>query len=95
MQLRKPKAVNQKLEAVIVCILDAMIEYGPESPEYPALLDHLQKLTALRQPTVAQPLNWNSMALVAGNIFGILVIVAYEHTHAMTSKALGFVQKSH
>jgi hypothetical protein len=34
------------------------------------------------------------MAIVVGNILGILVIVAYEQKHVMVSKGLGFVIKA-
>jgi hypothetical protein len=29
--------------------------------------------------------------MVGGNLLGILIIVGYEHTHVMVSKASGFI----
>lgn len=91
---RAPKVVNTKLDAVAERLLDEMIMYGPEAPGYSEMLEHLQKIEALRQPQTRKPVDPNAMALVAGNLLGILIIVAYEQKHVVTSKGLGFVLKS-
>lgn len=77
----------------IATVLTAMSEYGPESPEYPALLTtvkELQKLKAEEKPKFrVKP---DTLAVVVGNLVGIGIIVWYEQAHAMTSKGLHYVK---
>jgi hypothetical protein len=94
MPLRKPKAVDRKLEQVTENLLDEMLENGPDTEGYAKNLDHLVKLNDVRQTTGGTALNPNNMALVAGNLLGILIIVAYEQKHVMTSKAKDLLLKS-
>lgn len=82
-----------KLNEAIERILDEMETYGPDSPEYPGYLDHLERLYALKTEESPRRVSPDAIIQVAGNILGILVIVAYEQKHVMTSKGLGFVMK--
>lgn len=94
MPLRKPKAVDTKLEKVTENLLDEMLENGPDEEGYSANLDRLVKLHAVRQSNGRTLLNPNNMALVAGNLLGILIIVAYEQKNVLTSKAQNLLLKS-
>ncbi|MET0786521.1 MAG: hypothetical protein ABWY25_07445 [Paenisporosarcina sp.] len=69
-----------------------MNTYGPDSPEYSALIDHLDRLNRMKEQSGRRP-SPDAMAVVAGNLLGILIIVAYEQKHVMVSKGLGFVLK--
>lgn len=91
---RTPKVVTAKLDEVMDRLLKDMDTYGPDSPEYPTMLGHLERVVVLRKSEDRQKIDPNSMAIVAGNLLGILIIVAYEQKHVMTSKAIGFVLKS-
>lgn len=90
---RTPKVVIEKLDVVMDRILLEMSENGPDTPEYPELMSHLERITNLRKSEDKRKLSPDNLILVAGNLLGILIIVSYEHLHPMTSKALGFVQK--
>lgn len=91
---KKPKAVNHKLESAIERILDDMLMFGPDSPEYPDLLGALERMQLLRNSQEKRKLvDPNAVVTAAGSILGILVIVAYEQKHVMTSKGLGFILK--
>lgn len=94
MPLRKPKAVDTKLEKVTENLLDEMLENGPNEEGYSTNLDRLVKLHAVRKSNGKTPLNPNNMALVAGNLLGILIIVAYEQKNVLTSKAQNLLLKS-
>lgn len=85
---------STQLDLIIIKVLDEMIEYGPHQPEYPMLLEQLQKLTALKTTERRDRVSPDTVALVAGNLLGILVIVSYERTHVMMSKGLGLILKS-
>jgi hypothetical protein len=90
---RTPKVVNTKLDEVIDRIMQEMDNVGPYSPEYPKLIGHLQRTLALRKSEDKQRVSSDTMAIVLGNLFGILIIVSYEHIHVVTTKALSFILK--
>lgn len=78
------------IDEQIVAVLNEMTTYGVDSGEYPILLRHLERLHELKTKTRQDPVSRDTMALIAGNLLGILLIVAYEQKHVMTSK--GFSQ---
>jgi len=88
------KQSNPKLEDAIDRVLSEMLEYGPDHEDYSNNIGYLERLTALKTNTRRQRVSPDQMALVAGNLLGILVIVAYEQKHVMASKGLGFVMKA-
>lgn len=91
---RPPKVESVKLDAAMNRILDDMDRNDLDSEEYPQLLSYLERLSKLRSNERPGRVSPDTMAAVAGNILGILIIVAYEQKHVMTSKALGFVPKT-
>ncbi len=76
----------------IIRILTEMDDYGPDSEEYLTLLPHLERLSKLKAETSPKRISPDTMVIVAGNLLGILIIVAYEQKHVMTSKGLGFIK---
>jgi hypothetical protein len=90
----KKKDVTVKLDQVENRLLDEMIMYGPDSTSYPDWVGYLERVGNLRKSQDKRVPNPDTIALVAGNLLGILIIVAYEQKHVMTSKGLGFVMKS-
>jgi hypothetical protein len=76
------------VDSLIDAVLEEMHAKGVYSDDYPDLMRKLEKLYKLktkdRRPTVSP----DTLALIAGNLLGILVIVAYEQKHVMTSKAM-------
>lgn len=87
---KKPSILDEPIEKV----LSTMNTYSPEDQEFSTLIDHLDRLNRMKEQDkhLRRP-SPDTMALVAGNILGILVIVAYEQKHVMVSKGLGFVMK--
>ncbi len=74
----------------ITNILNEMNYVGVNSDAYPKLMEHLERFTALKAKERRAPVSRDTVALIAGNLMGILLIVAYEQKHVMTSK--GFNQ---
>ena len=74
-------------------VLTEMNTYGPDSPEFDKQLALSGKTPRSegkeRQHHRVSP---DTIALVLGNLAGILIIVAYEQKHVMTSKAMGFIK---
>lgn len=89
-RFRKKETEPTPIDEQIAVVLQCMTEATPDSGEYQMLLRHLERLTELKTNNRRPPVSRDTMALIAGNLLGILVIVAYEQKHVMTSK--GFSQ---
>jgi hypothetical protein len=84
-----------KYDAVIDAVISKLETYGTEDAEFADALDYLERLTkiedAKRQKRKVSP---DTMALVLGNLAGILLIVAYEQKHVMTTRAKEFMLRA-
>lgn len=75
-------------------ILDELKTLDPEVPEYRTMLNHLEALNKMKLEEKRNRVSPDTVAIVAGNLVGILIIVMYEQKHVVVSKALGFVMKT-
>lgn len=78
------------VDALIDGVLEEMHKEGVDSDRYPELLVYLERLTELKTKDRQAPVSKDTIALVTGNLLGILLIVAYEQKHIMSQK--GFSQ---
>lgn len=85
----KPSILDEPIER----LLTQMNKVEPGSKEYSVMVDQLDKLNRMKLDESKPRINSDTWAIVAGNLLGILVIVAYEQKHVMVSKGLGFVMK--
>lgn len=88
---RKDKRTN--LEKEIESVINIMSIYSPHSEEYTAMAENLERLykaKANERPSFVTP---DTIAIVAGNLLGIALILGYEKADIITSKALGFILK--
>lgn len=81
---RKTNAVDPLIDRV----MDDMHTKGPEANEYPTLLSHLERLYQLKFSDKREPININNLITVGGTFVCVCVMVAYEHKHVFTTKAL-------
>jgi len=88
--MKKTSALDEPIERVLY----EMTLYGPDTDEYPALVEHLERLMTMKAQERKSRVSPDTMAMVVGNLLGILVIVAYEQKHVMVSKGLSFVFKA-
>lgn len=88
-RFRKPSP----LDITIAEILTDMQGFNAESPEYERLLARVERLSKLKAETRFRRVSPDTIAVVAGNILGILIIVAYERGHVMTTRAKEYVLK--
>lgn len=86
--MRNPfrKEVITPIDPLIEDILSRMQQLGVTSEEYPKLMTLLERLYKLKKTQNREPLSRDTIAMVGGNLMGILLIVAYEQKHVMTSK---------
>ena len=91
--MRKLFSKNAKttpVDDLITAVLIEMQMNGVDSEEYPKLMTYLERLQQVKAKERRAPVSRDTVALIVGNLMGILLIVAYEQKHVMTSK--GFTQ---
>lgn len=79
------------LEREIDRVLAVMAEIPPNSNGYKELLEQLEVLYKASANDRNRRVSPDTVALIAANLVGIVLILGYEHGHVVTSKALGFV----
>jgi hypothetical protein len=86
----KSKETNALVDA-ITNALNCLKSMDPTSREYADALSKIEKLNAIKakKPSVSP----DTIAIVLGNLVGILMILNHERAHVVVSKALGFVMK--
>jgi hypothetical protein len=82
------------LDEPIAKVLTEMNMYGPETEEFKTALEHVERLIKLKAEERPKRVSQDTIWIVAGNLLGILVIVAYEQKHAMVSKGMGLLLKT-
>lgn len=74
-------------------IIDQMKGMAVGSEEYRAALDNLEQMYKVKQIEKTNGVSKDTVAIVAGNLLGILLILNYEKLDVVSTKALGFVIK--
>lgn len=88
--INKDENLNKEIDRVLTLMSNA----DPTSTEYADLTDSLSKLYTLKESSSKNRLSKDTMAVVAGNLLGIVMIVGHERAHVVTSKAIAFVMKA-
>jgi hypothetical protein len=90
----RPQKDPDPLDAVIDGLLETMSHYDPDSEEYSKMTDQLVKLYKLKKETTpSKRPSADTLALIAANLTGILIIIGHERAHIITTKAFGFLAK--
>lgn len=79
------------IDKQIQMVLVEMDDVGVESNRYPELITHLERLHDLKAKKRRDPVSRNTWAIIGGNLLGILIIVAYEQKHVITTKAQNMI----
>lgn len=66
----------------------------PNSEDYGVVLDRIARLEKMRDAKRRPSLSPDTLVLAATNLLGIFLILNYERTEIVTTKALGFVSKA-
>ena len=90
----KAKPEEVELTDAIRMVHTRMKVVGPDSEEYTKPIAHLESLMEMKSQSRSTRPSADTVLAVAGNIVGILVIVAYEREHVLASKAINFVMKA-
>ena len=82
---------NNKLDIILGSVYDEMLINTPDTEEFKAQMDNLERLTTLKSKKAK--VSPDTLAIVAGNVLCVLVVVMYEQKHVFTSKSLGNMLK--
>lgn len=85
---------DAKLDALIDDVMHRMSEAEDDPTEYEKHLVHLERLKKVKTENRQPRLSRDTMVMCLTNLAGVIVIVAYEHAHVVTSKALGQLQRT-
>ncbi len=79
------------LDEAIAEVLSDMKGFTSDAPEYCAMTDQLVKLHSLQACEKPQRISKDTLAIVVGNLVGIVMILSYEKTNVITTRALQFM----
>lgn len=86
---KKDKRTN--LEVEIDLVIEKMRNVEPNTDEYTTMASNLERLYKLKAIDAGKKISPDTMALIVGNIAGLILIMSFEKTNVITTKALGFV----
>lgn len=81
------------IEADLEQSLSALKDLKPDSTEYCTILANAERLHKMMETQTPSPVSRDTIATVAANLVGILLIIRHEDVNVITSKALGFVTR--
>ena len=79
------------LEVEIDNVLKTMLTMDPASEDYRVMTENLERLYKLKAVDANKKVSADTIALIAGNLLGLALIMWFEKTNVITTKALGFV----
>jgi hypothetical protein len=88
---RRDKRTN--LEKAIDSVLKSMEAVKTDSEEYSKMAKNLEMLYKAKSQQSERRVSPDTIAVVAGNLLGIVLILGYERTEIIRTKALGFILK--
>lgn len=93
---KKAKPEPTPLETQIARVYEELKTITPDDPEYTKLLntaEQIQKLQKTDKKDFWSEVSADAVVAAGASIAGIVMILTFERTHIMTSKALSFVFK--
>jgi hypothetical protein len=90
---RKPRPEDVPLNLATDLVLLDLKNHPDDSDRVAKNIKQLAKLQKLRSENRSTRVSPDTLAIVLGNLAGVLLIVSYEKHNIVTSKALTFVQK--
>jgi len=88
-----PHITKSMLDTSLDSALAALNGYSPTTKEYEKTLETVRALHKMKQEDKLPRVSPDTIAIVFGNLLGIVMILKHERADIVTSKALGFVMK--
>lgn len=86
----KKSEIDAKLDEEIIAVLDQLRQENNDTDFYAKLVDQLSKLHELRHKS---RISKETLAAIAANVAGIVIILSHERANVIASKAFGLVRK--
>lgn len=86
----RPKGLNV-IDEEIQRLANQLSCTSPVSEDYAKIADNLKTLCEAREKKNDRVLSAETLASIAGNIIGLLLILNFERTGIITSKAISFL----
>lgn len=74
-------------------VLEYMKNISPESTDYTVITENLERLYKAKASENDRKISSDTIAVVAGNLLGIVIILGYEKANVITSKAFSLILK--
>lgn len=81
------------LDNLIDYLQTDMLQVTTSDEEFAKGVDQLTKLYKLKEHDAPKRVSPDTLALIGGNLLGIVLILQYEKVSVVSSKALSFVMK--
>lgn len=94
MKFTEKRDKRTNLEKEIDAVITYMSGMNPETQEYAAAAANLKELYSTKAQEKSNRISPDTLAVIAGNLLGIILILGYEKADIITSKALAFVLRS-
>lgn len=90
------KPTDEKgLQMIMTQLMLQMKDLPADSPEFASAMNHLKELHKMKDDNSrSRRVSADTLAIVVGNLAGIGMILSYEHSRVVASKALAFVLKA-
>ena len=88
----KPKEPTG-LDNAIAEVLSDMKGFTSDADEYAAMVEQLVKLHAMKESEKPSSVSKDTVLIVVGNLLGIVMILSFERTNVITTRALQFMLK--
>jgi hypothetical protein len=91
-RIRQTEEKPSALDTAIDNLISEMQGYDAHSEEYQKMASNLRTLMeAKAMEPKPDKVSANTMAVIAGNLIGIVLILGFEKSNVLTSKSLNFV----
>lgn len=91
--LKKVDESQTALDETITQLMHDMKMMDGDSEEYATCLNRLERLMKQKEKFAPKRISPDTLVLVGANLLGIVIIVAWEHGHVISSKALSHIVK--
>lgn len=89
-----PTKQNTSLDDALESAILELKSHTADSEEYKKIVKQITALNKVRSSNKRAPLSRDTLALVAGNLLGVWIIVSHEHVNVITSKAFSMIGKT-
>jgi hypothetical protein len=90
---KKTQIEKSGLDSAIDDVLSEMKGFTADADEYSKMVDQLTKLYSLKACDKPERVSKDTLAVIFGNIVCVVVIVGYERSNIVTSRALNLLIK--